>query len=128
MPDALRTAAREGRTLSGPAITFSIAEEIGLLRQEPEWIAGTRNAVTVVKSANLSVVLIALRKDANLCGHQVDGPITLQVISGAVRFGVAGKPQDLAAGTVIALDKSIAHDIQAVEDSELMLTIVKDVK
>jgi quercetin dioxygenase-like cupin family protein len=128
MPDAIRTAPRDGRTVSGPAITFSIAEEIGLLRGEPEWIAGTRNAVTVVKTDNLSIVLIALKKDANLCGHQVDGPITLQVISGVVRFGVAGEPQTLSAGTVLALDKSIAHDIQALEDSELLLTIVKDVK
>jgi quercetin dioxygenase-like cupin family protein len=128
MPDTIRTAPREGRTLSGPAITFSIAEEIGLLRQEPEWIAGTRNAVTVVKTSNLSLVLISLRKEANLCGHQVDGPITLQVISGAVRFGVAGQPQILATGTVLALEKSVVHDIQAVDDSELLLTIVKAVQ
>lgn len=128
MPDALRTAPRAGRTLSGPAITFSIAEEVTLLRQEPEWVAGTRNAVTVVKTSNLSIVLVALKKDADLCGHQVDGPITLQVISGAVRFGVAGEPQTLTAGTVVALDKSITHDVHALEDSQLLLTIVKHVQ
>jgi quercetin dioxygenase-like cupin family protein len=128
MPDAIRTAPREDRTLSGPAITFSIAEEIRRLRQEPEWISGVRNSVTVVKTANLSVVLIAIKKDASLCGHEVDGPITLQVISGAVKFGVAGEPLTLTAGTVIALDKSVPHDIHALDDSELLLTIVKEVK
>jgi quercetin dioxygenase-like cupin family protein len=34
----------------------------------------------------------------------------------------------LKAGDVIALDKAIPHDIQAVEDSELLLTIVKEIK
>ena len=128
MADAIRTAAREDRVLSGPAITFAIAEEINLLRQEPEWISGKRNSVTVVKTSNLSIVLTAIKKGATLCGHQVDGPITLQVVSGAIQFGVAGEPRRLATGTVIALDKAIPHDIEALEDSELLLTIVKDVK
>ena len=128
MPDAIRTAPREGRVLAGPTITFSIAEEIRRLRQEPEWISGARNSVTVVKTANLSIVLTAIKKEATLCGHEVDGPITLQVISGAVKFGVAGEPLNLKAGTVIALDKAIHHDIQALEDSELLLTIVKEIK
>jgi quercetin dioxygenase-like cupin family protein len=128
MPDAIRTAPRDGRTLAGPRITFSIAEETSQLRQEPEWISGTRNSVTVVKTDNLSIVLTAIKKDATLCGHEVEGPITLQVISGAVKFGVAGEPLTLKTGTVIALDKAIAHDLQAFEDSELLLTIVKEVK
>jgi quercetin dioxygenase-like cupin family protein len=128
MPEAVRTAPREDRILSGPTITFSIAEEIRRLRQEPEWISGARNSVTVVKTANLSIVLIAIKKDATLCGHEVDGPITLQVISGAVTFGVAGESRTLKAGTLIALDKAIPHDIQAMEDSELLLTIIKEVK
>jgi quercetin dioxygenase-like cupin family protein len=52
----------------------------------------------------------------------------LQVLSGAVKFGVSGEPLALTAGTVLALDKAIPHDIQALEDSELLLTIVKEVK
>lgn len=89
---------------------------------------GTRNSVTVVKTTNLSIVLTAIKKGATLCGHEVDGPITLQVLSGAIRFGVAGEPRTLAAGTVIALDKAIPHDIQALEDSGLLLTIVREIK
>jgi quercetin dioxygenase-like cupin family protein len=38
---------------------------------------------------------------------------------------VSGQPVTLKAGKVIALDKAIPHDIQALEDSELLLTIVK---
>lgn len=128
MANAIRTAPREDRILSGPAILFAITDEINLLRREPEWISGKRNSVTVVKTANLSIVLTAIKKGATLCGHQVDGPITLQVVSGAIQFGIAGKPRRLAAGTVIALDNAIPHDIEALEDSDLLLTIVKEVQ
>ena len=128
MSYAIRTAPRPGRVLSDAAITFAIAEEIELLKQEPEWISGQRNSVTVVKTSNLSIVLTAIKKGATLCGHQIDGPITLQVVSGVIEFGVAGEPRELQAGTVIALDKTVNHDIQALEDSELLLTIAKEVK
>src|SRR5665213_1218430 len=104
MPETIRTAPREDRVLSGPAITFAIVEEMNSLRQEPEWVSGKRNSVTVVKTSNLSVVLTAIKKGATLCGHEVDGPITVQVLSGAIQFGVIGESRNLAAGTVIALD------------------------
>jgi quercetin dioxygenase-like cupin family protein len=119
---------KEERVPSGPAITFAIAEEINLLRQGPEWVSSKRNSVTVVKTSNLSVVLTAIKKGATVCGHEVDGPVTVQVLSGAIQFRVLGESRSLAAGTVIALDKGIPHDIQALQDSELLLTIAKDVK
>jgi quercetin dioxygenase-like cupin family protein len=128
MSEAVRTAAREDREVSGPAVTFAIADEIKRLRQEPEWISGDRNSVTVVKTSNLSVVLTAIKKGAKLCGHQVEGPITLHVISGRIQFSVAGEPRAIGAGTVIALDNDVPHDIEALDDSEFMLTIVRDVK
>ena len=93
---------------------------MNLVRQEPEWVSGKRNSVTVVKTSNLSVVLTAIKKGATLCGHEVDGPVTVQVLSGAIQFGVLGESRSLAAGTVIALDKGIPHDIQALQDSELL--------
>lgn len=127
MPDSIRTASRIARNVAGPTIDFSIAEEITALKQEPEWLAGTRNSVTVVKTANLSIVLTAVRRGVSLCGHAVDGPITLQVLSGSIRFGVADEPKVLEAGTMIALEKEVSHDILALEDSDLLLTIVKDV-
>src|ERR1022692_2017652 len=105
MADAIRTAPREDRVLCGPAITFAIAEEINLLKQEPEWISGTRNSVTVVKTSNLSIVLTAIKKGAALCGHEVGGPIPLQVPPGPVQFGGGGGPRTPPAGSLIGLEK-----------------------
>ena len=128
MSEATRTSPRPDRVLSGPAITFAIPEEADHLRQEPEWVAGQRNSVTVAKTANLSVVVTVLKKDATLCGHEVDGPITLQVIAGAIEFSVAGRPQQLRPGAVIVVEKAVHHEVKALEDSEMLLTIVKDVR
>ncbi len=95
MNNTIRTTPREDRVLSGPAVTFVIAEEISLLKQEPEWISGKRNSVTVVKTSNLSVVLAALKEGATMCGHEVDGPITLQVVSGPSSSASPASPAGL---------------------------------
>lgn len=127
MDKAIRSSPREERITSGPAIAFAIPEEIERLRNEPEWAAGRRSSITIVKSSNLSIVLMAIPRGATLPRHQVEGPITLQVVSGTIQLGVAGNPRKLTAGSVIALDKAIPHDVEALEDSDLLLTIVKDV-
>lgn len=127
MSSEIRKAQRAPRELSDTVVTFQIGKEIDALKEEPEWLSGDRNAVTVVKTFNLSIVLVAIRKGATLCGHEVEGPITLQVLSGVVKFRTA-EPKILAAGAVLALDKAIPHDIEALEDSDLMLTIVKEVR
>lgn len=128
MHEVVRAAPRADREIAGPTIIFTINDEIEMLKREPEWLSGDRNAVTVVKTPNLSVVVTVIRKGAKLCGHEVGGPITLQVLSGAVALGLAVERKTLRAGTVIALDKAIPHEIEALEYSELMLTIVREVK
>ena len=127
MREVVRTA-RANRELAGPAVTFKINDEIDMLTREPEWLFGDRNAVTVVKTPNLGVVLTAVKKGAKLCGHEVDGPITIQVLSGAVRFGLGVEAKTLRDGTVIVLDRAIPHVIEALENSALILTIVREVK
>ena len=128
MNEVVRTALRADRELAGPAVTFTISDEMDMLTREPEWLSSDRNAVTVVKTPNLSVVLAVIRIGARLCGHDVDGPITIQVLSGAVRFGLAADSKTLRAGTVIALDKAFPHEIEALENTGLMLRIVREVK
>jgi quercetin dioxygenase-like cupin family protein len=128
MNEVVRTAPRADREVAGPAVTFTISDEMDMLTREPEWLSGDRNAVTVLKTPNLSVVLTVIKKGAKLCGHEVDGPITIQVLSGAVRFGLAADSKTLRDGTVIALDKAVPHEIEALENSGLMLTIVREVK
>ena len=91
-------------------------------------MGGDPNSVTAVKTSNFSMVVTTLKTGAALRGHEIARAFTLQVISGTVHLRVAGGPRTLLAGTVIALDKSIRHDILAPEESELPLTIMKDVQ
>ncbi len=80
-------------------------------------------AATLLKLPNLRVVLLALRAGALIHEHRTVGRITIQALSGRLRLRVAGHDIALAAGQLLVLDRDVAHDVAAVDDSAALLTI-----
>ena len=115
----------KGRTLKTPMLNFSIDKEIAQLKKETVWFNGDRNAVTLQKNSNLRVVLISLRKGATLHEHKVEGPITLFVLSGRMNF-IAGEEKIIVGNNeFIVLEKATPHDVEALEDTTFILTIIQ---
>jgi len=115
----------KGRTLKTPMLNFFIDKEIAQLKKETVWINGDRNAVTLQKNSNLRVVLISLRKGATLHEHKVEGPITLFVLSGRMNF-IAGEEKIIVGNNeFIVLEKATPHDVEALEDTTFILTIIQ---
>ncbi|MBL1213976.1 MAG: cupin domain-containing protein [Ignavibacteriae bacterium] len=113
------------RQLRAPMLSFSINEEIEKLLKEPGWLNGDRNAVTLQKNPKLRVVLISLRKGASLLEHKVEGPITVLVLSGNINFIIGDDKVNAKANGMIVLEKTIPHDVEALEDSTFILTIIQ---
>lgn len=70
-------------------------------------------------------MLISLRKGATLHEHKVEGPITLFVLSGKMNF-IAGEEKIVAeTNGLIVLEETIPHDVEALEDTTFILTIIQ---
>ena len=114
------------RKLKDTLLSFSINDETEKLKSENSWINGDRNAVTLQKNSNLRVVLISLHKGATLSEHKVEGPITLFVLSGKMNF-IAGEEKIVVEKNgLIILEKTITHDVEALEDTTFILTIIQN--
>ena len=50
------------RVLDAPMMSFALDEEVTTLTQSRQWQTGSRAAITLVKNAALTIVLIALHK------------------------------------------------------------------
>jgi hypothetical protein len=72
-----------------------LGEQVERLRQEPAWRAGDRNAITLVKTPALSLVLLAVKEGARL--H--------------------------APGEALVLEPGLEHALEAVRESAVLLTI-----
>ena len=113
----------ESRWLDAPALRLELAKELADLQQDEAWRSTGHSAKTLVKYSDLRVVLIALKPGACLSEHRTLGQISLQTLQGRVRVKVANEVVDLPAGALLALAASVPHDVEAVEQSALLLTI-----
>ena len=76
-----------------------------------------------MKHPDFRVVLTVLKSQARLHEHKAAGRISVQTVAGHIRMHVEGKVFDLPVGHLLALERAIAHDVEALEDSAFLLTI-----
>ena len=116
--------ARSARPVSTGLSDYRLDDEIARLKGEPNWSPGKRNAITLSKGP-LRVVLVVLKKGARLEEHRARGPMTLQVLSGLIRFRAVETSLELASGQLVVLESVLSHDVEALADAALLLTLVE---
>lgn len=115
---------RPDRPAKSPLSEFRLSAEIDRLKGETAWSSGTRNAITLAKGP-LSIVLVVLKPGATLEEHRARGPMTLQVLSGSLRFRSAGTVREAEAGQLVVLESVLVHEVQALTESALLLTLAE---
>jgi len=109
-------------SMSSPFLEFDLTSEVERLHRESTWNTG-QNARTLIKYDDLRVVLIALKAGARIPEHKANGRISVQVLSGHVRLNASARTFVLLPGSLLALDERAPHDLEALEESALLLTI-----
>ena len=105
-----------------PFMEFELSAEVHRLRGETTWNTG-HNARTLIKYDDFRVVLIALAADARMREHKAEGRISIQMLSGHVQVKASGRTFNLRSGGLLALDHGVPHDVHALDESALLLTI-----
>jgi quercetin dioxygenase-like cupin family protein len=124
MSDAWQPRAERPRALV-PLFHIGLEEQIAHLKAEPTWRSSDRNAITLTKDAALRVVLIAMKIGARLHEHQAAGPVILQAVSGSLRLSAGGEVLTLKPGEVVVLESAIEHEVEALEESALLITLIR---
>lgn len=76
-----------------------------------------------MKEPDFRVVLTALRPGAWVEQHAAAGRLTIQALHGCLRLHLGGKTVDLASGQVLALERQVPHDVEALDESAFLLTL-----
>jgi len=108
--------------MAEPLMEFDLPAEVDRLRAETTWSTG-QNARTLVKHGDFRVVLTALQAKARMPEHKTEGRISVHVLSGHIHLRAAGRTYNLRPGSLLALDRGIPHDVEALEESAFLLTI-----
>lgn len=113
----------ESRRLDAPIRRLDLTQEIEALRRDEAWKTNGHAARTLAKYDDLRVVLITLKPGARMEEHQARGRVSLQCLSGHVQLHLGDQQVDLPAGNLVGLEHWVTHDVQALEESVLLLTL-----
>jgi quercetin dioxygenase-like cupin family protein len=111
------------RSLTGPMLTFDLQQQLAELRGEEAYQRSGRSGRTLAKSGRMRLVLVAMVPGNVIGTHQADSPMTVHVIGGHIRYRSAEGEHQLRQGQVLFFGPGDAHDITAVEESALLLTL-----
>lgn len=111
------------RLIDARQLHIDIAENILLLKNEPAWEKNDRNAITVFKASNLTIVLVALRGGATLFPQEINALVSAQIIEGAISFESTQGVKNLYPNNIVVLHSNEPFNATAIEESVLLLTV-----
>ena len=113
----------ESSPLAAPTRMLHLQDEAASLWPPARGAPGGHSARTLAKLPDLRVVLLVLREGARIPEHRADADLALQVLRGRVQLDVAGQRVALEPGALLTLARGLPHDVAALEDAELLLTL-----
>lgn len=120
-PGELRTPPRERFAPKEDEVDLSRAAEA--LRAEPR--AGERGhrQMALFRHGPATVALYTFEPGGRMPDHVVEGPVFIHVLKGRLTVTTRESTHDLGEGMLLRLSPSVAHDVKAVEQSEMLLTV-----
>ena len=109
--------------ISGAALSFSLEDEMLLLREELAK-APARIGRTLVKDGPLRVTLVGIRADGGMREHRAAGPVTIHALEGAIDVSADGKNWPLRVGELLALDGGVTHAVTSATGGIFLLTVM----
>jgi quercetin dioxygenase-like cupin family protein len=90
----------------------------------PEAQLLTVPAHALFKDEHLEVIRMHLAQGRSLPSHHVQGPITIQCLSGEVQIELQAGPRIMHAGDLLYLEAGLPHAVTALSDTSFLVTIV----
>jgi quercetin dioxygenase-like cupin family protein len=84
-----------------------------------------RNALTLTRGEDLTLVLTVVKEGTVIKEHQAPGPATIILLSGSIAFSTddGGEKILLESGSAVAFAADVTHSVKANKDSAFLIVI-----
>ena len=108
---------------AGTSQVVDLGEALRALRAEAHPAHGGHRQITLFQHAPVTQLLFAFEKGGALPNHAAHGLVTLHVLEGQLMVQADGHDHRLSAGYVLILQPDVLHNVHALEDSAMLLTV-----
>ncbi|MGN7204649.1 cupin domain-containing protein [Pedobacter sp. SAFR-022] len=116
------------RSLDAAMVTMDLSSLTIQIKEEDTYKKSDRNAITIFKTDGMRIVLMALKKGAELKTHTAPGIISVQVLEGYIDFSTELQKSPRKTAQMLTLHAGIPHSVLALEDSVFLLTLAAATK
>jgi len=102
--------------------------EIADIYQDIEYKENKPAIKVLFETSFTKEIRIVMKEGQVMKEHQTAFPIVVEIIAGKINFGVEGNVHNLKKGGLLALEGGVPHDLKAMEDSIVRLTLSKSDK
>jgi quercetin dioxygenase-like cupin family protein len=120
-PDRLRPSPTT--RFAAPQHAFDLAKVTARLKAELQAGEAGHRQETLYKHGQTSVALFLFGRLTRLPPHRAKGVVTLHVLDGHLQITAEGEVHDLRAGHLLAMAPGVEHDVVAMEESRMLLTV-----
>jgi hypothetical protein len=115
------------RPLDAGIIPINIPKYITQIKREEVYDKNGKNAITVFKSREVTITLIALKEGQVIRPGNDEGEaiMSLQIINGHLMFESIGSDTELNEGEMITLHQQLSFKASALADTICLLTMIK---
>jgi quercetin dioxygenase-like cupin family protein len=101
-----------------------IPAEVKNLWQQEAWdMESGRSARTLVKYPDLRIVLVSMKAGARMTQHKTNARFAILTLAGHVRLHLPHTSVEAPKGELLAVDRDVAHDVEAIQQSTFLLII-----
>lgn len=113
------------RKINSPVLLIDLPSYIDQIKNEKAWEDNDRNAITIYKTDKLRIVLIALRKGANMQTEHPENIFSLQVLKGKLNVATNYAATEVDKEMIIAIHDNVPYTISAMKKSLFLLTLAE---
>jgi quercetin dioxygenase-like cupin family protein len=112
--------------LGSSLLQVLIPNEVQSMWKEEAWQKDAgRSARTLVKYPDLRIVLVSMKAGTRFKQHKTSARFAILMLAGHVRLHLPNATVEVARGELLALDRDVSHDLEAIRQSTFLLILAR---
>ena len=112
--------------LGNSLLQVLIPNEVQSMWKEEAWqTRAGRSARTLVKYPDLRIVLVSMKAGSRLKRHRTSARFAVLTLAGHVRLHLPDASVEVPRGELLALDRDVSHDVEAIRQSTFLLILAR---